>query len=73
MRIVDTGEYVSMLKGLVEEGREVSLMLSGSSMAPFFGKSARLYLFQKTRSSTEKREYGFLSKTKRPVCHAPNL
>lgn len=35
MKIVDTREYMSMLKELVEEGREVSLMVAGSSMAPF--------------------------------------
>lgn len=35
MKQVDTFEYVSMLKGLVEEGHEVSMLISGSSMAPF--------------------------------------
>ena len=35
MREVDTQEYVSMLKELVEEGHQVSLLISGSSMAPF--------------------------------------
>ena len=35
MREVDTQEYVSMLKDLVEEGHQVSLLIAGSSMAPF--------------------------------------
>lgn len=35
MKIVDTYEYVSMLKGLVEEGKEVSMLIAGSSMSPF--------------------------------------
>lgn len=35
MREVDTQEYVSVLKELVEEGHQVSLLISGSSMAPF--------------------------------------
>ncbi|MGM9629472.1 S24/S26 family peptidase [Butyricicoccus sp.] len=35
MKVVDTAEYVSMLRGLVEEGREVSMVVAGSSMAPF--------------------------------------
>lgn len=35
MKVVDTKEYVSVLKELVEEGREVSLLISGSSMSPF--------------------------------------
>lgn len=35
MKKVDTFEYVSVLKELVEEGREVSMLISGSSMSPF--------------------------------------
>ena len=35
MKVVDTTEYVSMLRGLVEEGREVSMVVAGNSMAPF--------------------------------------
>lgn len=34
-RIVDTREYVSMLRELTEQGNEVRLLISGSSMAPF--------------------------------------
>ena len=35
MKVVDTAEYVSMLRGLVEEGHEVSMVVAGSSMTPF--------------------------------------
>ena len=35
MRVIDTYEYVSMLKGLVEEGKEVNMIIAGSSMSPF--------------------------------------
>lgn len=35
MRTIDTREYVAVLRELTEEGREVSLMISGSSMSPF--------------------------------------
>ena len=35
MKKVDTFEYVSVLKELVEEGREVSMVICGSSMSPF--------------------------------------
>ena len=35
MKKVDTFAYVSVLKELVEEGREVSMLISGSSMSPF--------------------------------------
>lgn len=47
MRVVDTGEYVSVLRGLVEEGREVSMMISGSSMSPFLAHQ-RDYIYFKT-------------------------
>ena len=35
MKRIDTGEYVSVLKTLVEEGREVNIRIAGNSMAPF--------------------------------------
>lgn len=34
-KVVDTAEYVGMLKGLVEEGQEVSMLIAGNSMSPF--------------------------------------
>ena len=35
MKYVDTEKYISMLKEVVEEGHEASMLISGSSMAPF--------------------------------------
>ncbi|MBR6979916.1 MAG: S24/S26 family peptidase [Prevotella sp.] len=35
MRELDTREYISTLRDLVNEGHEVSLIVSGSSMSPF--------------------------------------
>lgn len=35
MKVVDTRAYVSMLRGLVEEGNEVSMLIAGNSMSPF--------------------------------------
>ena len=35
IRNVDTNEYVSLLKELTHEGKEVSLLISGNSMFPF--------------------------------------
>lgn len=35
VRLVDTREYLDVLRELTEEGKEVSLLISGSSMAPF--------------------------------------
>lgn len=35
MRNVDTRQYVSMLRELVHDGKEVSMLITGSSMSPF--------------------------------------
>lgn len=35
MKKVDTKEYVSMLRELTEAGKEVSMLIAGSSMSPF--------------------------------------
>ena len=35
MKKIDTYTYVSMLKELAEEGKEVRMVISGSSMSPF--------------------------------------
>lgn len=35
MKVVDTREYVSMLRELTEEGKEVSMIIAGNSMSPF--------------------------------------
>lgn len=36
-RVVDTGEYISSLRELIEQGHEVALPVAGSSMTPFLG------------------------------------
>lgn len=33
--MIDTREYIDALRGLVEEGREVSMVIAGGSMSPF--------------------------------------
>ena len=35
MRVIDTVEYVSVLRELTEAGQEVSMRISGNSMSPF--------------------------------------
>lgn len=35
MRYLDAREYITTLRELIEEGREVSLIVTGSSMSPF--------------------------------------
>ena len=47
MRYVDTNEYVSVLRELVEEGREVSFLVAGSSMSPFLAHQRDYIYFKK--------------------------
>lgn len=35
MKVVDTREYVSILRDLTEEGHEVNMLIAGGSMTPF--------------------------------------
>ena len=35
MKLVNTQEYVSMLRELTEQGKEVNMLISGNSMSPF--------------------------------------
>lgn len=43
-RVVDTNEYVSVLRELAEEGRVVSMLIAGSSMSPFLSHN-RDYIY----------------------------
>ena len=47
MKKVDTFEYVSMLRELTEQGKEVSLLISGSSMSPFLAHQRDFICFKK--------------------------
>ena len=49
MKTVDTKEYISMLRTLIEEGKQVSMIISGSSMAPFL-IHARDHIYLKSPS-----------------------
>lgn len=46
-RCVDTREYVSVLRELVNEGKEVSMLISGSSMSPFLIHGRDMIFFAK--------------------------
>lgn len=66
MKVVDTREYVGMLKELTEEGKEVSMLVFGSSMAPFlihardmiYFKKVILYFFGERAGSSSCTGYG---------------
>lgn len=47
MRTVDTKEYVSALRELTEEGKEVSMLIAGGSMAPFLCHGRDYIYFKK--------------------------
>ncbi len=47
MKEVDTREYVSMLRDLVEDGHEVSLLIAGGSMSPFLVHHRDTIFFKK--------------------------
>ena len=46
-KVVDTYEYVSVLRQLTEEGKEVSLPISGGSMVPFLVHDRDYIFFRK--------------------------
>ena len=46
-RIVDTREYVSVLRELAEEGKVVSMQIAGSSMSPFLAHGRDYIYFTK--------------------------
>lgn len=47
MKVVDTREYVDMLRELTEQGKEVSMLVAGSSMTPFLGHQRDHIYFKK--------------------------
>lgn len=47
MREINTNAYVSALRGIVEEGKDVNLLVAGSSMAPFLVHHRDMILFGK--------------------------
>ena len=58
MKVVDTREYVGMLKELTEEGKEVSMLVFGSSMAPFLIHARDMIYFKKPDRELQKDQAG---------------
>ncbi len=59
MRKVDTREYVTMLKELTEEGKEVSMLVAGTSMNPFLGHYRDVICFRKPNRALRKGDMVF--------------
>ena len=62
MKVVDTREYVSMLKELTEEGREVSMQIAGSSMSPFLIHARDMIYFKKPDRELKKGDMVFFQR-----------
>jgi len=62
MKVVDTREYVGMLKELTEEGREVSMLIAGSSMSPFLIHERDMIYFKKSDRELKKGDMVFFQR-----------
>ena len=58
-KIIDTKEYVSTLRELVEEGREVGMRVEGSSMVPFLVHERDYIFFKKPDRDLKKGDMVF--------------
>ena len=54
MKVIDTREYVSVLKQLTDDGREVSMRIAGNSMAPFLIHERDTIFFRKPEAKLKK-------------------
>lgn len=59
MKKVDTFEYLTMLKELTEQGKEVNLIISGNSMSPFLANERDTIWFQKPTKPLKKGDMVF--------------
>ena len=59
MKIVETTEYLSVLRELVEEGREVRLKIAGESMVPFLREHRDEVFFRKPIEELKKGDIVF--------------
>lgn len=62
MKIVDTEELVSMLRGLTEEGHEVSMQITGNSMSPFLQNGRDKICFRKPEKPLKKGDMVFFQR-----------
>lgn len=61
-KVVDTREYVSVLKELVNEGRTVSLLIAGNSMSPFLVHERDYIFFKKPEKPLKKGDMVFFQR-----------
>ena len=63
MKKVDTKEYVSMLRELTESGKEVSMLIAGSSMSPFLIHERDSICFKKPDRKLRRGDMVFYQRT----------
>lgn len=61
MRKIANDVYIPVLKELVEEGKEVSMMISGSKDESISDPSERLYFDEEARKRIKSWRYGVFS------------
>lgn len=74
VREVDNQEYLGMLKELILDGKEVSLIVTGSSMSPFIIHKRDSVLLAPVNRPLKKRRYCFFPERKcglYPASHLP--
>ncbi len=59
MKVVDTREYVSVLRELTEEGKKVSMLIAGHSMSPFLIHRRDTIYFEKPKRELRKGDMVF--------------
>lgn len=63
MKFVDARAYIDILRELTEAGKEISLIIAGSSMAPFLVHHRDTIYFSKPDSPLEKGDMVFYQRT----------
>lgn len=63
MMVLDTREYIGVLRQLVEEGREVSCCVSGGSMAPFLADGRDYVLLTKAEDPLRRGDVVFFERS----------
>ena len=63
MKTVDAHEYISMLRELTEQGKEVSMIITGYSMSPFLSHGRDTICFQRPDRELRKGDMVFYQRT----------
>ncbi len=69
-RLVDTREYVTMLRELTEQGHTVSMTIAGNSMSPFIIHQRDSIVFKKPDRELRRGDFVFYQRSSgQYVCH----